>query len=39
MEGRAYNPKGWEPDVQEKFFAPPEEAMELYMKIFMARKA
>ena len=34
MEGRAYNPEGWEPDVHERFFAPPREVMEYYKKVF-----
>ncbi len=37
MEGRAYNPKGWEPDAHETFFAPPEEVMEHYMKVFNSK--
>jgi hypothetical protein len=37
MEGRAYNPEGWEPDAHEKFFAPPAEVMEQWRKIFTAK--
>ncbi len=37
MEGRAYNPEGFEPDAHETFFAPPREVMELWMKIFNSK--
>ena len=38
MPGKAYNPKGFEPGVNERFDAPPPEAMEAYRKAFMAAR-
>lgn len=32
MAGKAYNPKGWEPDAHERYLAPPEEVMEAFKK-------
>ena len=37
MEGRAYNPEGFEPDAHEQFFAPPPEVMEHWRKIFTSK--
>jgi len=34
MTGKAYNPEAEEPDIHERFFAPPKEVMELYKKMF-----
>ena len=36
MTGKAYNPKGWEPDAHERYFAPPKEVMERYRELFSA---
>ena len=39
MPGKAYNPKGFEPEVHERFDAPPPEAMEAYRKAWMEHRA
>lgn len=36
MAGKAYNPKCWEPDTHERFFAPPKEVVERYKQLFSA---
>ena len=36
MKGKGYNPKAYEPDTHERFFAPPNEVMERYKEIFTA---
>jgi hypothetical protein len=37
MEGRGFNPKQFEPDSHEEFFAPPREVMDRWMKIFTSK--
>ncbi len=32
MAGKAYNPRGFEPDAHERYLSPPEEVMETYRK-------
>lgn len=39
MTGKAYNPKGFEPDVHERFDSPPPEAMEAYRKAMAEHRA
>ncbi len=39
MPGKAYNPKGFEPGVHERFDAPPPEAMEAYRQAAVAHRA
>lgn len=39
MAGKAYNPKGFEPDAHENFDAPPPEVVEAYRKANQARRA
>jgi len=36
MSGKAHNPKGWEPDAHERYFAAPKEVMDRYRELFSA---